>query len=474
MFAGGHRRAKAIDLRRWFRRGRAFEGGAYLPKVKDRTAGQAIQSFPAPGLVQVPMRQHDGAASTVAVQVGQRVEAGALLGRADEEGAVNVHAPLAGRVVAIDHVDTARHCSVLAVQLKPTESGTAGAPARSDTAPSRPEVWTAAALAQLADEAGLIGAGEPAVGFGRQLRAAASGGTSDIIINALQCEPMLTAEEQLLNESCGAILAAVTWLREALGARRVWLAADHGDRGALRRYRAATAGTPVRVIGLRNKYPQDAPILLAWSVTGRVTPCGQWPEDVGVLVVEPSTLAALAEVAHQRQPLTHRVITVTGPAARHAGHYRVPVGTRFADVLTHVGLTGPVVRVIDGGPLTGQAVETLEAVVTKETRAVVLLDRDHDGIASPGPCVRCGWCQEDCPVGLDPQALLDLVERDRTAEAVNLNPQACVECGLCSYVCPAELPLAEAARQAKQQAALARVSRMTLTETRRELGPQPK
>jgi electron transport complex protein RnfC len=190
--------------------------------------------------------------------------------------------------------------------------------------------------------------------------------------------------------------------------------------------------------------------LLTWAVTGREVPYGHTPEDVGVLVVELPTLAALAAMAEQSAPMTHRVVTVTGPSARRPGHYRIPVGTAFADIIRHVGAQRPIARVVDGGPLTGQSVESLDAVLTKQTRAILLLDRDSDRIPSPGPCVRCGWCQEDCPVGLDPQALLDRMERDRLTEAAGLYPHACTECGVCSYVCPAELPLAEAVGRLKQ------------------------
>ena len=91
-------------------------------------------------------------------------------------------------------------------------------------------------------------------------------------------------------------------------------------------------------------------------------------------------------------------------------------------------------------------------MVTKQTSAIVLHDRDQVRSARPGPCLRCGWCQEDCPVGVDPQALLEIMERGALAEASRLYPQACIECGLCSYVCPAELPLAEAAAHLKRLA----------------------
>jgi len=458
------RKGTAIDLKRLLRRPRTFEGGLYLPSRSERTVGRPIEAFPPPPLLRVPMQQHDGPASTMVVQVGQQVEAGECLGRADEPGAVSVHAPVAGRVVAIDRVDTARHCDVPAVVIKPIISQMPllqpdDPPLNEEVRPKGavflvPDLTSVQPLAQVCEEAGVIDCRASARGFGRQLREAASHDITDVIINAMDSEPMLTADRQLFESSVEAILRGSVWVRDALRARRVWLAMDRTDRSALRRYRAMAAGMPVRVVGLRNKYPQSASVLLTWSILERTVPYGRLPEEVGVFVVEVPTLAALAIAVKRHEPMTHRVVTVTGSAVQRPGHYEVPIGTTFADVLRHVGIQDVVVRVVDGGPMTGQAVESLDAVVTKQTSAVLVSDRNRDRIALPGPCVRCGWCQEDCPVGLDPQALLDLMERGCFDEASRWYPHACVECGLCSYVCPVELPLAEAVRQLKQRVAI--------------------
>ena len=59
----------------------------------------------------------------------------------------------------------------------------------------------------------------------------------------------------------------------------------------------------------------------------------------------------------------------------------------------------------------GKAIESLDTVVTKQTSAILFLDRQSDRVPNPGPCINCGWCQDDCPVGLDPQLLLEAAER---------------------------------------------------------------
>jgi electron transport complex protein RnfC len=303
----------------------------------------------------------------------------------------------------------------------------------------------AAQLADIADRAGITDFRRPASGLGDQLRRAAASGVRDIIINGLPHEPLVTAGRELLRQHVGTVLATAMRLRDALHVERLWIAVDKSDRNLLNHCRQAAHGHAVQIAAVANKYPQAAPVLLVWAVTRRQTPIGRLPEENGALVLEVEPLLALADAARIGRPLTHRVVNVVGPAVARPGPYRVPVGTSFADVLRHVGLARSVARIIAGGPLTGTAIETPDAVVTKQTAAVLVMDHEHERAPVPGPCIRCGWCQDVCPVGLDPQMLLNAAERDDIGVALSLQPGACLACGLCSYVCPAELPLSQAA-----------------------------
>ena len=391
------------------------------------------------------MVHHDGPAADIVVAVGEMVSAGQLIGRAERPGALNVHAPRAGRITAITRVDTAQATDVPAVEIGQAESCTGNEGDESPSVAAPGSRFNAAELAELADNAGILNPGSPARPLGNELRDAAAAGVTDIIINAMPAEPMLTADARMLEEELDAVITAGIWLREAMNARHIWLALDRDDVQLGTRCQSAAHRTPLRAITLDNKYPQARPVLLAKTILGRETPHGHSTLAVGVLVQEVSVLFALTAAVLHAKPVIDRVVSVTGPAAERPGNYRVPIGTSFADLLGGVGLRRPVVQIIDGGPMTGRTIESLDAVVSKQTSAVLLLDRDAVHIPNPGPCILCGWCQDDCPVGLDPRRLLEIAERQTWSDARRHYPDACVECGLCSYVCPAELPLAEAA-----------------------------
>ncbi len=447
-----------IRLRRLPPTPRVFDGGLYLSPPVEVGKHEPIREFPCPARLTVPMIQHAGPACEPLVQVGQAVAEGQLIGRALRPGAVPVHSPRTGRVVALSRARTAWSPDVPAVTIEtgPAEEYTL-TPALESSMGSSPDFSSRPGLerlAELADRAGILVGREPAIGLGDQLRHAADAGIQDFIINGLARDPLLENRSVCMAQDLESVVRAGLWVRQALGSERACLVVDRTDRRLLMRARKATAHTPFRIVQLGNKYPQAAPVLLTWCITGRETPCGKTTEDVHALVMEPEALSSLANAVLNGKTITDSVVVVTGPGVRQPGEYRIPVGSSFADVLNHVGVVGTTVRLVDGPPMTGRAIECLDAVVTRRTTAILVMNRDHDRVPDPGLCLRCGWCQDDCPVGLDPMALLDCDERGDWTAAASLHPHACLGCGLCSCICPAELPLSESISRLKERVPL--------------------
>jgi electron transport complex protein RnfC len=436
---------------------RSFRGGLFLPTIGRAVDRSPLLPCPPPATLSVPLSSAGGSESVALVAPGEPVQAGQLIARAEKPGALNVHAPVTGHISKWVRVDTGRCTDVLAVLIETAADAQITSPAGVVTPKSAdiPETWEPSDLQQIiaaAHDAGLTDFQPRSCGLGAQLEKAVGKPVRHLIINTLPGEPL--ASQSHLDVQPNLLVRVAGWLGGALSAEHIWIAADRSDTRTVRRLRAAVRSTRIRVAGLVNKYPQHAPILLASGIAGVETPPGGHTLDVGVLVVQAEALAnlaaALAWPGHEPVPMTHRVVTVAGPVVNRPGRYWIPIGTPFAHVLGHVGLHDTPKRVIEGGPLTGRAVAHLDVVTTKETSGLLVLEKSADRVPSPGPCVRCGWCQEDCPVGLDPQMLLNLAEQHDAARAAAFFPEACLECGVCSYVCPAELPLATAAAQLRQ------------------------
>lgn len=378
------------------------------------------------------------------VEHGQRVRSGQLIARGERPGAVHVHAPWWGRIEGIRRVDTAQAPDVPAIEISLEDAPVEDAGGRPRRIASPASRFSATDLAEIAEQAGVTTCCRPSLPLAPLLRQAESAGVTDVIINALPPEPLCTVAQRMLLDQPEVVATGAVLLRDAVGARRAWLVVDRSEADLAEHCRSVMRDASLSVIALPNKYPQAAPVLLTKAILDRETPIGHSPLSVGAFVAEATMLAALVSAVLDGAPMVDRVVSVAGPAARRPGHYRIMIGTAFADVVAHVGIQGDLRQIIDGGPLNGRALESLDAVVTKQTSAIWMLDAAAVRAPNPGPCVRCGWCQEDCPVGLDPQAILAAAYQADQELDERLHPEACLECGLCSYVCPAELPLAEA------------------------------
>jgi electron transport complex protein RnfC len=183
-------------------------------------------------------------------------------------------------------------------------------------------------------------------------------------------------------------------------------------------------------------------------------PKGKLPAVTGALVHNVATAAAIADALETGKPLTERVITVTGSVAR-PGNYRVLVGTLVSDLIEHAGgLIGDVTRVVAGGPMTGQALASLDVPVTKGTSGIVALTADEaaPALTDDQPCMRCGRCSRACPMSLEPYAIADYANRRMWDAAAGRHAVDCIECGVCSYVCPTRRPLVQLIKLAKAAA----------------------
>jgi electron transport complex protein RnfC len=196
-------------------------------------------------------------------------------------------------------------------------------------------------------------------------------------------------------------------------------------------------------------YPGATAPLLVKGVTGLEIPCGARAADVGVVVLDARTLLDLRDAVRQKRPQTTIPIFVTGDSVGKPGHHRVPLGTTVERLAEQVGVRGPGTHVIVDSLMSGPAVRDAGTVLTKHSRAVLFATQASKVEHPPLGCIRCGLCQQHCPVGLDPRALLDLAERRQFDKASRYSPAACLDCGLCDYVCPSALPLMRAVQRSR-------------------------
>jgi len=397
-------------------------------------------------MLRVPLQHAGGLATRILVGAAQPVSRGQVIAEAASDDSLDVRSPVDGQVVELDRAWTARGGFVPAAKIEPADRDT---PKRRLFEVSESTTLGVCGLAQMA---GIVGAdGVPLhVLIGR----APPNGFDTLIVNGMETEPNLTADLRLLAERSESIIETMDWLAGIESGRlfrSVLLAVALRHSRIVRQLTrcAAALSRRVRVVALEDKFPQCHPALLCKVILGREPADRQHGLDAGALVLPLATVAALQEARDSGEPSIARVVTISGDAAERPCNLVVPFGTPIERLIEHVGLRRRPIAVLAGGPMTGIPLPDTQAVTSADVAGVTLLSRLPRG--EPVACVRCGWCVEDCPAGIDPRYLSQLEMRGRFSKSDQIALSACIECGICSYVCPSQLPLTETIRQCRRR-----------------------
>jgi electron transport complex protein RnfC len=416
-----------------------FDGGLFLPDYKSVTAKRPIEKMDVNGPLHVPLQLRLDLSSRVLVRAGERVLGGQPLAEPAGPDSVTISAPTSGRIVALDRVWTAADGHLPGAVLEPDGNDEWLPPDRD---------WMADSFMEQLVNCGAV-CSAPREPLHVLIRQAIAADATDVIVNAVETEPYLTADLRSLVEMPGRMVDATCEIASALGARHVQLAVAFRHRRVVKRLEAEARGRFVEVAPLPHPYPQCHPVVLVKSLLGREVPPGGTTLDVGVLVLPLAAVRGAASALLDGRPVTRTIMTVAGDVVDRPGAYNVPVGTPMRRVAEFAGLAAPVAAAVWGGPLTGVSLGRDEAVVTVDTTALLLFSGAKR--AEPIPCIHCGWCTEDCPVGANPAELMQLESEESCNADALAQLQACVDCGLCSYVCPAQLPLAASIRSSRER-----------------------
>ncbi len=279
-----------------------------------------------------------------------------------------------------------------------------------------------------------------------------------LIINGVECEPYLTTDHRLMLEHPEDIIEGARIILAMLGIKECRIGIEANKMDAVEALRKAARekvsnGFKVTVDALKVKYPQGSEKQLIESITKRRVPGFGLPFDVGVIVQNVGTTKAIYEAVALNKPLYEKVITLTGRGISRAANLKVRIGTRLSDIVSYLGGTKPdLARIVMGGPMMGFPVSTLDVPVTKTTSGVLFLTEEEIDSRAHSQCIRCGWCLDACPMGLQPNEIGVYVEAGRAQDTAKFGLFECFECGCCAFVCPAKRPLVQFIRLAKLKA----------------------
>ncbi len=424
-----------------------FKGGVHPPDYKALSKDSPIETLPVPKKVRVPLAQHLGVPADPVVKKGDTVAAGQLIGEARGFISAVIHAPISGTVTAVGPVACSAGGTAPGVEI--TSDG-------EDTwSPElKPvEEVTGEAVIQAVQRAGIVGMGGAAFPSHVKLQPPVEKKISLLILNAAECEPFLTCDYRLMLEDGATIIRGAELLMLALGIERCVIGIENNKPDAAEKMRNLVEDRGnITVQPLRTRYPQGGEKQLIYALTGREVPSGGLPMDVGCVVHNVGTAAAVASAVDEGKPLVERVLTVSGDAVARPSNFRVRLGSSIGDVLEAAGYDEKqCAKIVMGGPMTGMAQTDLTVPVVKGTSGVLAFTKRWVSDEEAGPCIRCGRCVSTCPVGLEPTMLEALAMREDVTGLIEGHAMDCIECGICSYACPARRSLVHAIKYGKAQ-----------------------
>ncbi len=433
-----------------------FPRGVHPAERKHLAAENSIEVLPTPREVRIALQQHLGAPCLPVHKPRTEVVPGDVVGDAEAFVSAPVHASVAGMVARGVMVTLPNGRHVPAVPIKAAEEQPLEGRALFDEVYGGPwptdglDRFEPKAIRDAARRAGLVGQGGAAFPTHVKFTPNDDKPIHTVLLNGCECEPYLTADYRLMLETPRAIVAGAILAQRACGAGQVTVCIEDNKPLAAKTIEDAAAGTPVDVRVMKTKYPQGGEKQLIMAAAGREVPDGGLPLDVGIVVVNVGTAAALARAVLRDKPLTHRVVTVSGGGVRQPKNLLVPVGASYRDLIDFCGgLNGDADRIVAGGPMMGFTLGDLNAPVTKGTSGITILSRKEVRKADETACVRCGHCVDVCPMRLVPSKL-GLASRLGNLElARRYHISACIECGCCAYTCPASIPLVQLIRTGK-------------------------
>lgn len=433
---------------------RTFRIGGIHPEENKLTHEVATQVAPLPKQAIFPLSQHIGAPAKPVVAKGDKVKVGTLLAEAGGFVSAPIYSSVSGTVFKVDTAfdATGYRKPVIIVNVEGDEwEPTIDRSDKLETLAEHPEL-TPEEIVERVKVAGVTGMGGAGFPTFIKLCPPPTAKAECVIINAVECEPYITADFRLMMEHADEIIVGLELLMKAAKVDRGYIGIETNKPEAIELLSQKTANDPrIEVVPLKQRYPQGGEKQLVDAVIRRQVPAPPAiPVNVGAVVQNVGTAYAVYEAVMKRKPLFERYTTVTGKQLAKPGNFLVRMGTPMKDLLELCGgIPEGHHKLLAGGPMMGKALNTADVPVCKGTNSVTLISNDEAVRKEPDPCIRCGKCVNVCPMGLEPYLLATLSAKKMWERVEQEDVTSCIECGSCQFTCPSHRPILDNIRLGK-------------------------
>ena len=433
---------------------RTFRIGGVHPEENKLSHDIATVAAPLPKQAVFPLSQHIGAPAKAVVAKGDKVKVGTLIAEAGGFVSAPVYSSVSGTVAKIDTIidATGYQKPVIIINVEGDEwEESIDRSDKLETLADHPEL-TPEEIVERIKNAGVTGMG--GAGFPTFIKLCPPPGAKAecVIINAVECEPYITADFRLMMEHADEILVGLELLMKAAKVDKGYIGIETNKPEAIALLTEKTVNDPrIEVVPLKQRYPQGGEKQLVDAVIRRQVPAPPAiPVNVGAIVQNVGTAYAVYEAVMKNKPLFERYTTVTGKLLAHPGNFLVRMGTPMRVLIDLCGgMPEGDNKVLAGGPMMGKALMNIDVPVCKGTNSVTILSGDDAVRKEPDPCIRCAKCVGACPMGLEPYLLATASAKHMWDKVEQEDIVSCIECGSCQFTCPSHRPILDNIRLGK-------------------------
>ena len=426
---------------------KTFPGGVHPVEGKDLSKDLPTRKVFPKDQVVIPCSMHIGAPAKPVVEVGDRVLKGQLIAEASGFISANVHSSVAGEVKSIEERELVGGQKSLCIVIENDKTG------ESFKYDAKPSPWTKEYIREAVKDCGVVGMGGACFPTYVKITPKDDSAIDHVIINACECEPYITADYRRMIENPEEMIEGLKIMLTLFENAKGYIAIEDNKQDCIELFKKLTENEEkIEVVPMKTKYPQGSERHVIYAINKRKMNSSMLPADVGCIVDNVDTVYNIYQAVKFHQPLTSRIMTVSGDGFYQPCNLEVSLGMSYQEVIDEMGgMVEDVKKVIAGGPMMGQAMYNLDVPVTKGASSLLAFMEDDYEKAPKTNCMNCGMCVKVCPQKLVCANLAKLADADDMEQFVKCYGMECIECGTCNYICPAKRNLTQSIKAMKQK-----------------------
>ena len=406
---------------------------------KNKLTSEHLITYNKPKKVYIPLISGNDTNITILVKKGEYVYKGSIIGKRKGDFRIPIHSSISGTVLDFEERTCFNGEKVKCVVI---ENDFKEKIEQKLSVKRSINKYTKEEFIEKLKENGIVGLG--GAGFPTYVKYEPKN-IDTLIVNAVECEPYITADEALAKIKCEEILETIDAILEINKIKEAIIAIKKENvelKQAFDNYIGTYLKIKIKLVP--NCYPMGWERNLIKEVTNKEYE--NLPIEEGIVVNNISTIYAIYEALKYNKPMIERVVTFSGENLEDKRNVLVKIGTEAKEILEQLKIKNDSI-IVAGGPMMGIKVD--ELVISANLNCVLALNNTNN---IPSICLKCGKCVEVCPAKLSPVLIMKTrYKKEKDIKKIKkLHPEKCIGCGLCSYICPAGLLVRERVKDAKE------------------------